>query len=200
MSVYQSVVTLGMYLHRPKQCEERKNRIPYGYVSLCETGFDRRDLGVDLIPGRLCEKFELKAALEHRQVYQPSMSAHSEVLWCVISAAARTVLPSRRPIVPDSSTGLCSTPASVIRASYIIALGEENWAELRNILMGGSPLLLPTMHRRPLSLGTTPGPELQRQLWHLSCPHQAHPQPRGLFPAGGQGCDKSANTGVHPGL
>lgn len=34
----------------------------------------------------------------------------------------------------------------------------------------------------------------------LARPRQAHPQPRGLFPAGGQGCDKSANTGVHPGL
>lgn len=101
----------------------------------------------------------------------------------------------------DSSTGLCSPSASIISASHLIALGEENWAELRSILVEGSPLLLPAMHRRPLSLGMTPGPGAAAAALARSSPSSsAHPQPRGLFPAGGQGCDKSANAGVHPGL
>lgn len=75
---------------------------------------------------------------------------------CGISAAARHS--SAEHEASESSTGLCSTSASDIATSYLIALGEENWAELRSILMEGSPVLLPTMHRRPLSLGMTPGP------------------------------------------
>lgn len=133
------------------------------------------------------------------------MSAHHEVPWCGISAAAR-YSPAEHEAhrASDSSTGLCSTSALVISASYLIALGEENWAELRNILMEGSPLLLPTTHRRPLSLGMTPGPGATAAALACCSPvlirHIPSTWPRGLFPAGGQGCDKSANTGIHPGL
>lgn len=79
------------------------------------------------------------------------MSAHCEVPWSGISAAGRhSPAEHEAHHTSGSSTGLCPTSALAISASYLIALGEENWAELRNILMEGSPLLLPAMHRRPL--------------------------------------------------
>lgn len=95
-------------------------------------------------------------------------------------------------------------PPSVISASYLIALGEEEHVELlRNIRMEGSPLLFP-LHRSPLDLKMTPGPGVTAvALAHCSpilIKHIPSTQPRGLIPAGMQGCVKSANAGVHPGL
>lgn len=101
-------------------------------------------------------------------------------------------------------SNLC-LPPSVVNASYLIALGEEERAELlRNIRMEGSPLLLPAMHRSPLGLEMTPGPRVTAvalaRLSPVLIRHIPSTQPRGLFPAGMQGCVKSANAGVHPGL
>lgn len=93
---------------------------------------------------------------------------------------------------------------SVISACYLIALGKEERAELlRNIRMEGSPLL-PAMHRSPLGLKMTPSPRVMAVALARHTPvltrHILSTQPRGLFPAGVQGCVKSANAGVHPGL
>lgn len=96
-------------------------------------------------------------------------------------------------------------PFSVVNVSYLIALGEEEGDELlRNIQMEGSPLLLPATHRSPLGLKMTPGPEVMVVALVCHSPdlirHIPGMQPRGLFPAGVQGCVKSANAGVHPGI
>ena len=122
---------------------------------------------------------------------------------------------STQPSVPLKTAFLCLTSnckqwkvvglRSATSASYLIALSEEQCAELlRNIRMEGSPLLLPAMHRSPLGLEMTPGPGVTAVALARRSPvlirHIPSTQPCGLFPAGVQGCVKSAKAGVHPGL
>lgn len=78
-------------------------------------------------------------------------------------------------------------PPSVVSASHLIALGEEELAAvLRTIQMEGSPLL-PATHRSPLGLKMTLGPRVAAVALARSSPvlirHIPSMQPRGLFPA-----------------